>query len=101
YQQASDLAPRSWQLALAWAQFAEANGDSTQARLAYARVISASPAAALHPAVVASSTAALLIDGLALDGFDLMARHYFAGDFEAALSVWESTTGTARTLKFY
>lgn len=101
YRQASDLAPRSWQLALAWAQYAEASGDITQARLAYARVISASPTAALHPAVVASSTAAPLIDGLALDGFDLMARHYFAGDFEAALSVWDNMPGTARTPRFY
>ncbi len=101
YRQASDLAPRSWQIALAWAEFAESSGDTTQAQMVYARVISANPAAALHPMVAASPTAAPLIDGLALNGFNQMARSYIGGDYDAALAVWDATTATARTPQFY
>jgi O-antigen ligase/tetratricopeptide (TPR) repeat protein len=100
YRQASELAPRSWQLALAWGQYAESNDEPLQAQVAYARAISASPTTALYPAIAESPIGRPLTDGLALDGFDELARLYLDGEYDAALAAWDTetaqTTPTAR-----
>jgi putative inorganic carbon (hco3(-)) transporter len=90
YQQASELAPRSWQLALAWGQYAETNDVPSQAQVAYARAISALPAAALYPAVADSPIALPLTNGLALDGLDEVSNLYLRGDYAGALAAWDT-----------
>lgn len=97
YRQASELAPRSWQLALLWGQAAEASGEPSQAQVAYARAISASPTAALYPAIADSPIGSTLVDSLALDGFEESVRLYLMDDLAGAAAAWEAEFDSSPT----